>query len=157
MPKPTNGCVGLKAVFEDNIFSESTMPWTLTAAISGAHTLGGANTSASGFKGSWSDSKNQGRFNNNYYKSLLTKGWVPEVNVGGVEGVNQWARADDGQDPAHKEMMLDTDMCLFYTTNRELSYCKKFSGNCKLCNNLYSNGRSSEEINASNGHCCAWI
>jgi catalase (peroxidase I) len=127
MPNPTDGCPGLKNVFEDHVFADHEKPWTMTAAISGAHTLGGVNQTTSGFNGFWSDSANQGKFNNNYYRSIITKGWIPELAVGGVEGKNQWARSDSGMDLEHKEMMLDTDMCLFYTTNRELSYCKKFT------------------------------
>ena len=52
------------------------MAWRLTAAISGAHTLGGAKSHVSGFNGFWSDFENQGVFNNNYYHSLLYLGWT---------------------------------------------------------------------------------
>jgi hypothetical protein len=49
--------------------------WGLTAAISGAHTLGKAQVKNSGYNGWWSDAKNSMKFNNNYYSSLVFKGW----------------------------------------------------------------------------------
>jgi hypothetical protein len=45
MPDPANGCSGLSSIFVDHVYSkESTTDkkWKLIAAISGAHTLGGA-------------------------------------------------------------------------------------------------------------------
>jgi catalase (peroxidase I) len=86
MPDPANGCSGLSSIFVDHVYSkESTTDkkWKLIAAISGAHTLGGAQIQNSGFDGFWSDSANSGKFNNNYYKSIIAKGWVPQRNVGG--------------------------------------------------------------------------
>jgi catalase (peroxidase I) len=50
----------------------------LTAAISGGHTIGAAHAENSGFEGTWSDAANQGVFNNDYYKSLILKGWAPK-------------------------------------------------------------------------------
>ena len=55
----------------------------MTAAISGAHTLGSAKPHNSGYDGFWSDAKNSGIFNNDYYKSMLIKGWAPTLAVGG--------------------------------------------------------------------------
>ena len=88
MPNPLDGCKGLGAVFIDHIYKESEFPWALTAAISGAHTLGSARISTSGFDGFWSDAENQGKFNNNYYRSLMLKGWEPEYAINGVDGKN---------------------------------------------------------------------
>ena len=48
--------------------------WYLTAAISGAHTLGRALPQNSGYYGWWSDPQSSSVFNNDYYKSLLFKG-----------------------------------------------------------------------------------
>ena len=75
MPNPTNGCPGLEDVFIDHVYKDRSNAWTLTAAISGAHTLGSARISTSGFNGFWSDTTNQGKFNNDYYKSIILKGW----------------------------------------------------------------------------------
>ena len=58
LPNPMEGCSGLKNIFVNNIYKESPNPWELTAAISGAHTLGGAKLNASGFDGFWSDAEN---------------------------------------------------------------------------------------------------
>jgi len=53
----------------------------LTAAISGAHTLGSAKPENSGYKGFWSGEKMSGIFNNNYYHSLMLNSWGPQLNV----------------------------------------------------------------------------
>jgi hypothetical protein len=155
MPNPAKGCTALKEVFEDHVYHGQTKPYSMTAALLGAHTLGSARLETSGFNGTWSDSKNQGIFNNDYYYSIFTKGWAPEVGVGGVEGKNQWRRIDDGADPEHKEMMLDTDMCLAYKTNMELSICKRKFGNCAGCSNAFEDAKMDDLI-STRGECCAW-
>jgi hypothetical protein len=53
----------------------------MTAAISGAHTVGGARLENSGYNGYWSDVENQGLFNNDYFRSIVLKGWAPEQRV----------------------------------------------------------------------------
>ena len=88
MPNPTTGCDGLSMIFVDHIYKGQSDAWTLIAAINGAHTLGSATIANSGFNGFWSDAANQGKFNNNYYHSILAKGWVPELNVAGTAGKN---------------------------------------------------------------------
>lgn len=42
------------------------MPWTMTSAISGVQSIITAQ-----------DQNNTSVFNNNYYKSILAKGWTP--------------------------------------------------------------------------------
>lgn len=122
MPVATDGCGGthgLNAIFVTNIFKNTGREWEFTAAISGAHTLGSAKVANSGFDGHWSDASNSGKFNNDYFKSILFKGWKPELNVNGVMGKNQWKRVDGGKESNHKEMMLDTDMCLAMRNNNQ--------------------------------------
>ena len=53
----------------------------MAAAIMGAHTVGRVTIENSGYNGHWSDEKNSGIFNNNYYKSILAKGWGPELSI----------------------------------------------------------------------------
>lgn len=87
MPVATDGCggtLGLDNIFVKQIYKNTGREWEFTAAISGAHTLGSAKQSNSGFNGFWSDAANSGKFNNDYYHSILFKGWEPELNVGGV-------------------------------------------------------------------------
>lgn len=60
----------------------------MTAAIMGAHTLGRAHPEFSGYNGYWSDTQNAGIFNNDYYISLVAKGWGPERAVGGNPNKN---------------------------------------------------------------------
>jgi hypothetical protein len=88
MPNPANSCDGLESIFVDEIFKGNDEAWTLTAAISGAHTLGAAQISNSGYDGYWSDKTNQNTFNNDYYLSILTKGWTQELAVNGNEAKN---------------------------------------------------------------------
>ena len=116
MPSAEQGCSSLNTVFVNNIYSKynSTYAWALTAAISGAHTLGSAHLNYSGYNGYWSDVTNQGIFNNNYYQSLVNKGWYPSLSVGGKSSNNQWVRIDMGNSSngGTYEMMLNSDMCL---------------------------------------------
>lgn len=61
MPDAENGCDDLKTVFIDHIYSKfrnERYRWKLTAAISGAHTIGKVNQENSGFVGTWSDETN---------------------------------------------------------------------------------------------------
>lgn len=64
MPNPENSCTDLNEIFINNIFIAKglckTKRWGLTAAISGAHTLGSAKVENSGYKGFWSDPVNSG-------------------------------------------------------------------------------------------------
>lgn len=132
MPNPEDGCEGLDSVFGDNLYKFDMDhkdargrpgrrrwrdKWVLTAAISGAHTLGSARPENSGYEGFWSDEKNSGIFNNNYYISMLTKGWGPDLKKGGNPEKNQWDRIDIGKKPEHLEFLLDTDICLAYKRN----------------------------------------
>ena len=119
MPDAEKGCDGLKPIFIDNIYAKQGDAWALTAAISGAHTLGSAKLSASGYNGFWSNPNSGGVFDNDYYRSLAFKGWNPLLAVGGNLMKNQWQRSDKGREAsaftlATPEMMLNTDMCLLY-------------------------------------------
>ena len=119
MPNPENGCDGLKSIFVDHIYaSETGDEWILTAAISGAHTLGSATIANSGYDGFWADATQSGVFNNDYYKGILHKGWGIERAVNGNANKNQWKRIDLRADQqTHKEMMLSTDLCLAINGN----------------------------------------
>jgi hypothetical protein len=119
VPKAEDGCGGIEDVFHDHIFvKESTgMSWRYVAALSAAHGLGGAKPENSGFDGFFSDSANVGKFSNNYYKQILQHGWTPERGVGGNPDKIQWQRADNGKEEGHKQMMLDSDLCLAYKNN----------------------------------------
>jgi len=136
----------------------------------GAHTVGKASKENSGYNGHWSDAKNQGIFNNDYYKSLLTKGWGPELAVEKNEGKNQWQIVDTTVDSSnHKEMMLNTDLCLLYshtqskpcedamrgtdfndfrTTDREVRKSECY----------FNEMHSGADLKASTANgCCAWV
>lgn len=133
LPNPEEGCRDVDRVFVTNMG----LSWREAAVLMGVHTLGRAHTSNSGYDGWWSDTANSAVFNNNYYSSLLAKGWKVERSVNGNVNKNQWVRPNvdgfnNGVNPqGHKEMMLNTDMCLVYTEN-------------------------GQELNAVTHDCCAW-
>ena len=102
MPNPEESCDGLSTIFINNVYKAHKTPWKMVAAINGAHTLGSAKVQNSGYSGFWSESGASGVFNNDYYKSLLLKGWGPELAVAGNSGKNQWLRFDDGDKLEHK-------------------------------------------------------
>lgn len=119
MPDAEKGCEDLKEVFINNIFHKfkknRRYKWKLTAAISGAHTIGKANKTNSGFEGTWSDEANQAVFNNDYYRSLLLKGWGSiEID----ENHHQWGLVDSSPvETGPQQMMLNSDLCLAYQFN----------------------------------------
>jgi len=130
LPNPTKGCDDLKTVFEDNLG----LSRRHTVALLGVHTLGRAHRDFSGFDGWWSDKQNSRSFNNNYYVSLLAKGWEP---VKLDNGKIQWNRSDMKQGDKN-EMMLDSDMCLAYGNSK--------GGNLKVNGDLEGDSA-----------CCGWL
>lgn len=150
MPSGNLGCENHESIFVKHIFAGKSDPWTLTAAIKGAHTLGSAKPEFSGFDGFWSDPVNAGIFNNDYYKSLMFKGWAPQLAVNGNPEKNQWQRVDAGK-TAHKELMLDADLCLAYNNNVEYAQCLKTKPEME-CQELRGKGT---RLTATAGNCCA--
>lgn len=122
MPNPEDGCQGLKDTFHTHIFHHRMgggKRWSLVAALSGAHSIGGAKPENSGYDGLWGDPKNQGIFNSDYFRNIAAKGWGPKRAVGGNQDKNQWQLIDSSSETEKSEqMMLNTDMCLFYQDNR---------------------------------------
>lgn len=156
MPDAEKGCFDLTEVFGGNIFRHIKNPrmiWRYIAALTGAHTLGSAKQENSGYEGHWSDAANQGIFNNDFYKSVLTKGWGPSLAVGGNPGRNQWKRIDAAQNSTHVEMMLNSDLCLAYDNNLEHAACVAAGKKNKECRKLQNKGVF---LNATNTECCAW-
>lgn len=117
LPNPENSCSAVQTTFVDRMG----LSWDWAAALMGVHSLGRASIGNSGYNGWWTDFDNSRKFNNDYYGSIVVKGWAPEPAVNGNAGKNQWKRVDVGVDEAHlgKEMMLNTDMCLYYTMDNE--------------------------------------
>jgi len=113
----------------------------MSVAILGGHTLGRAMKDHRGASGWWSDIRNQGVFNNDYYKSLLAKGWVLS-NEG-----KMWERADIGKSST-PEMMLAVDLtnmwvvgthrcCLFSPVSPGFQSCgneRNCCGKASKCN-----------------------
>jgi len=119
MPDPEKGCGDLDAVFKNHIFKfeKGKQKKEFTAALMGAHTLGSAKLHNSGYEGSWSSQESMGVFDNEYFRSIITKGWGPNLAVGENPERNQWKRVDSGGEETKSEMMLNSDMCLAYDNN----------------------------------------
>jgi len=120
MPDAERGCFDNDEVFGDNIFKYQTKSERkeLIAAILGAHTLGSANILNSGYHGSWSSKGSKGVFDNDYYRTMLTRGWAPDLAIDGNVERNQWKTVDIGG-ADHPLMMLNSDLCLAYDNNFE--------------------------------------
>jgi len=134
LPNPEDGCDGVKTTFVDNMKLGSSKhggPNALAAALMGVHTLGRARKENSGYEGWWSEAGKQKEFTNDYFISMIAKGWMPE-NMGPKK--NQWKRSDGQTGPggSTNEMMLDSDMCLAYA-------------------------ESGRPVKASRDTCCAWL
>jgi hypothetical protein len=127
LPNPENGCLdsplphlgeSVKTSFVDSL----ELSWPQAATLMGTHTLGRAASANSGYNGWWSDPSNQGVFNNDYYKSLIGKGWAKattHVGPGGTVAKTQWnwigkdsQTFGEGTDET-PVMMLTSDMCLW--------------------------------------------
>mmetsp|Transcript_10700 Transcript_10700/g.24384 ORF Transcript_10700/g.24384 Transcript_10700/m.24384 type:complete len:447 (+) Transcript_10700:70-1410(+) len=130
LPNPEHSCTAV----EETFLSRMGLSWREATALMGVHTLGRARPENSGYDGWWSDAVNSRKFNNNYFASILGKGWIAERLSAGK---NQWKRADAGRDRGStdgKEMMLNTDMCLAFSEDRQ--------------------GRT--ELRADTADCCTW-
>lgn len=168
LPNPENGCLHLDEIFVQNIYYDRYDSWALTAAISGAHTVGSAKPANSGYEGWWSDAENSGVFNNDYYLSLIGKGWIHERAIGGNTAKNQWKRGDFGQDQEHHEIMLRSDLCLAYDTNIEHVSCKLENADtcpthefdCDVCSEYVDADDGVVDLELDLGDeadCCAWV
>jgi hypothetical protein len=113
MAHAEEGCAAVERIFIKRLG----LNWQLGAALLGAHTIGGAHPSASGYTGRWVTALESRKFNNNYFVSMLTKGWGPEKVTHLQTTLHQWARTDIGaqEEIFGKEMMLDSDLCLYFT------------------------------------------
>jgi len=111
----------------------------------GVHSLGKATEANSGYSGWWSDTDNSRKFNNNYYVSMLLKGWIPEKSIGGNSAKNQWQRGDLGAVTGDgHEMMLNTDLCLAFVCDSDYTTCA-------------SDGQSKDNFLAADLDCCTWV
>lgn len=137
LPDPERSCTAVRETFVESMG----LSWPQAAALMGVHTLGRASVQNSGYSGFWSDAENSRRFNNDYYVSILDKGWRPE-SVNKNPKKNQWRRSDRGADEGQlgKEMMLNTDLCLAFTQDRR--------GEVELSAGL--------ALSPSGRECCAW-
>jgi hypothetical protein len=148
LPDPEQGCDDNKRVFVDRMG----LSWREAAALMGVHSLGRARKENTGYNGWWSDPQNSRIFNNNYYISVVAKGWragrtprAADNRPGWVAsrfklpdtatGKTQWVRFDHGgnmPETTRHEMMLNTDLCLMYANPQ------------------------GKPVHAANDDCCTW-
>lgn len=90
MPNAEMGCDHVKTMFTNHIFMDSGMNEfrDFTPAIQGAHTIGQARLKDSGYNGAWTSETSYGKFNNDYFKDILRRGWGPELAIDGNKGKN---------------------------------------------------------------------
>lgn len=170
MPDAEEGCYDLKRVFIDHIYldKDKQMSWKHTAALSGAHTLGGTHIENSGYNGTWTS--DPWVFNNAYYMRILDQGWMPELNVGGNPKKNMWIVADETQGSAEQgQMMLNSDLCMIFDNSLDSVNCDRCilnhpdflnlpGGSTKnkvyaFCKNIRGRGHY---LNAKEKLCCTW-
>jgi len=133
MPNPEDSCNGLDRVFLQNLG----LNWRATAALSGAHTLGRARASQSGYEGWWSGPAESRKFNNQYFKNMVTRGWIARKDMFGNVAKNQWQRVDHEAAQGQHQMMLNTDLCLAYSGET-------------------ADGGGVDTLQAATANCCAW-
>lgn len=157
MPDAEQGCNTVKDIMVDHMFGDldSKTGFEAAATIMGTHTLGSASTRNSGYQGHWSDRDNQGIFNNNYYRSIIMKGWGPEFSVGGREDRNQWKRID-AMAGETDEMMLTSDMCLMFDDNSNFRDCIAEGGTIASCNEHVGEVGENVYLAPLETECCAW-
>jgi len=100
LPDGDKGLDHLRTVFGRMGFSDAEI-----VALSGAHTLGYCHADRSGFEGPWTAEPH--KFDNAYYKDIVSKKWVPNKSSKGCPQLK------NGSDEKDKTMMLTTDVCLF--------------------------------------------
>jgi hypothetical protein len=145
MPNPQNGCDAVNASLVSNLG----LTWNQSAALMGARI----------FDGMYAGYGNSARlFNNDYYVSLVTKGWAPVKGIANDPYKTQWLRTDLGADrfitdlgalpviEAGLEGRLDSDMCLYHYMFDELVYDEELYPDSKL------NAKAAEVQNCK----CAW-
>lgn len=72
---------------------------------------------------------------------------------------NQWALIDKSLDEEKsRQMMLNSDMCLFYQDNRLHAQCMAEENNGRIRNRKYCKKfeKKGNYINARESTCCAW-
>lgn len=129
MPDPEAGCDDVMSLFGEHVFKfmRGREKKRFIAAILGPHTLGSAKRENSGYEGVWSSS--DGVFDNDYYRQMLTRGWGPDLAVGGNPERNQWKIIDlAGASSDRRELMLNSDLCLAYDNNSLHQACMKKNG-----------------------------
>lgn len=70
---------------------------------------------------------------------MLTRGWGPDLAVGGDPERNQWKTVDSGPSGG---LMLNSDLCLAYDNNSEHQKCMaENNNNNRRCKKLQNKGK----------------
>merc|ERR1719277_741192 len=104
LPDGDKGADHLRAIFHAKGFDDKAI-----VALSGAHTVGRCHVERSGFDGPWTEQPL--KFDNSYFKELLTKTYTKETTS---KGCPQHRHA------ASRTMMLESDMALLQDSSFEV-------------------------------------
>merc|ERR1712048_1476069 len=143
MPAADRSCGPVEQTFHQRM----NLSWKESVALMGVHTLGRVNRQNSGFVGWWSDPQNSRIFNNNYFVSLISKGWGAFITR---DFPWQWIRSDkegekqfndDGSvNDDNTQIMLDSDLCLAYEVDASIreeccAWTEDTPGGCNSADN----------------------
>lgn len=90
-------------------------------------------------------------FNNDYFKSILMKGWGATTTGEGDAQLNMFKRVDLGRAGDHLELMLNTDLCMAYQGNADLAASECRGNDCAEFD------ETGTPLKAQDHTCCAWI
>lgn len=143
LPDPEHGCEAVEKTF----VKQMGLTWREAAALMGVHTLGRLRSENSGYSGWWSDPDESRKFNNNYYVSMLKKGWRPQKAVCGNPHKNQWYASGPAgvKQGEQTEVMLSTDVCLMFSETDPVGAP------------VTKDSRVGPPVNANQSNCCAWF
>jgi len=135
LPNPENSCIDGDGQFDangketglpfggssvkTNFLDSLGLTWPEAATLMGVHTLGRVDSMNSGYNGWWSEPAEQGIFNNNYFQSLIGKGWSKKSRGTNGAQKTQWEWVGKGNtlmlnnQENEPVLMLNSDLCLW--------------------------------------------
>jgi hypothetical protein len=130
LPNPAGGCSATETVYGERLG----LTWRETAALKGVFN-------------SWSDGKpkNERKFNNHFFATLVGSGWVPTPDR------KRWVRTDGGRDTVTEETMGDADMCLVWKDAKREGCTAQGGASC------FAYPEKKSEITARHSDCCSWV
>jgi len=144
LPNPEESC---RAV-DKNFRKALGLSWSQATALMGVHTLGRAEEGNSGYKGPWVTGQHAMAFTNKYFIDMVGAPWTPERTS---KGKTQWRRADLKPGDRGQSMMLNTDMCLAWSSSNNVTASR--DGRSCLWSTTQGMGGVTCQCKDSNGDC----